>query len=87
MNHARRTDENRRIAMTDPDAVSSTDDHEDDESSYELVARLARVLLASGREDYQSDAIAEAFRKLPLDDLPAHPTKADFRAATRLLDQ
>jgi hypothetical protein len=55
------------------------------ETPYAMVARLARVLLTSGREHYLNDAIAEAFVKLPLDDLPEHPTKADYRAAAALV--
>ena len=66
--------------------MSITDEHAQ-ESRYALVARLARVLLTSGRERYLHDAIAEAFVKLPLDDLPAHPTIADFRAAATLLER
>ena len=66
--------------------MSITDGHPQ-ESRYALVARLARVLLNSGRERYAHDAIAEAFVKLPLDDLPAHPTIADYRAAATLLEQ
>ena len=57
------------------------------ESRYALVARLALVLLNSGRERYLRDAIAEAFVKLPLDDLPTHPTIADYRATVTLLEQ
>ena len=49
-------------------------------------SRVSRsVLLNSGRERYvEHDAIAEAFVKLPLDDLPARPTIADYRAAATL---
>jgi hypothetical protein len=57
------------------------------ETPYAMVARLARVLLASGREHYLNDAIAEAFVKLPLDSLPAHPTIADYRAAAALVQR
>ena len=62
-----------------------TGDEEQLDDPYAMVARLAQVLLDSGREQYLNDAIAEAFKKLPLDDLPAHPTMADYRAATALL--
>ena len=60
-------------------------DEQIDEDPYAMVARLAQVLLVSGREQYLNDAIAEAFKKLPLDDLPTHPTMADYRAATALI--
>jgi len=55
------------------------------DAPYEMVARRARALLVSGRERYLCDAIAEAFALAPLDDLPAHPTIADYRAAAALV--
>ena len=73
--------------MRSPDGTDAMtgNDERIDEDPYAMVARLAQVLLVSGREQYLNDAIAEAFKKLPLDDLPAHPTVADYRAATARL--
>jgi hypothetical protein len=55
------------------------------ETRYAMVARHAQELLASGREHYLYDAIAEAFTHAPVDGLPAHPTIADFRATAALI--
>jgi hypothetical protein len=55
------------------------------DTRYAMVARHARALLASGREHYVCDAIAEAFIVAPVDGLPAHPTIADYRAAAALV--